>query len=269
MKDVLRIVRKVVNGSPGVFGTNTVRGGQSVVDMLLCTPVPQRVSAVCGESKWKRKGARGEICDARWPAEKESPRAFLRKWADAIARQQHTRFGSRSEVFRALDSHYERDRARKRQWRVGRRRPSSDVHHPSPHQCVVDTSDLQPTHAGVAQLTEDEVGGFPWTPHDFADVDLRSVIEGLLLDPSHSEGSANGSEDTFLCAGGISTSEIDVTLASCGVIPSDGCDLNLECGFDFDWNWDCNTEMVNVDVNVNLDWNPEWNDLLDVTDLVV
>lgn len=271
-EDVLRIARKVMNGLPGVCGDVKVRDGQPMVDMVVCTPTPQRVSVISQKSKWDLKGAKGRVCDARWPAERESPRAFLRKWADAVTRQPRAPFGSREEVFRALDIHYERERRRKRDLRLRQRRqrrPPSPVDRPSPPQAVVDIPDPQPTSAEVAELTRDEVGGTSWTFDGFTGVDFGSAAEGWSLRPPHQDRNANrsASQDPFLCREGISASAIDLALAGWGLLITGECDIinNVEC--DVDFGRDCNAEVLGMDVN--LDWNPEWNSLLDEIDLVV
>ncbi|KJZ69092.1 hypothetical protein HIM_11515 [Hirsutella minnesotensis 3608] len=279
VEDILVLARKVVNGdvngNPGIFGNAVIRSGQPMVDMVVCSPKSQRIGVVTGKTKWQRSGARGEVCDARWPAEGETPRAFLRKWADAITQQRQGQFGSRRALFEALDSFHARDKARKRRSRARQRRqrrPPSPVDQPSSPQVVVDTPVPQPALADVAQLTQEEVGDCPWTFDDFTGVDFGSATKGLWSVLLHSVREANGStsqEDPFLCGEGISTSAIDLALASHGIFPAEGCDVNPECGYDFTWH--LNTEVVNADVDwsVDLEWNPDWNDLLDTTDLVV
>ncbi|KAM4060312.1 hypothetical protein HRG_014229 [Hirsutella rhossiliensis] len=46
------------------------------VDVVICTPRRQRVGSVCNAAKWKRKGARGDIHDAKWPETGQTPHSF-------------------------------------------------------------------------------------------------------------------------------------------------------------------------------------------------
>lgn len=273
---IARIARSVILGSPGICGDVVVRDGQTMVDMVVCTPVPQRISAVCTEPKWRLKGARGAICDARWPAEGESPRDFLRKWADAVCGYKNEPFGSRRELDRAMDAYYDKERKRIKRIRVKakrkRRRPLPSAR-PSPRATPAATPAARTEPAGVTDMSQDEVGGIPpLDPHEFTGVDFGSATEGLLPPPrSHPRvrRRANGTaaQDPFLCGSGISTFAIDQALMGWGVFPTDECSWNVSCDFmlDGNWGWNGNVNAVSVETTVALE---DLKDPLDVFDLI-
>ncbi|KAM4060291.1 hypothetical protein HRG_002121 [Hirsutella rhossiliensis] len=121
VKDVLQFLMKILPRKTAVLGGRTVRDGQGVLDIVACTPARQRVASFFNERKWKRKGARGKIQDAKWPEAGESPRNFMRKWVAVVGRQSD-QFGSESQLFRVLDSSYERERERDKNRRRKRAR---------------------------------------------------------------------------------------------------------------------------------------------------
>lgn len=97
--------------------------------------------------------------------------------------------------------------------------------------------------SGAVPPRLEEVGGFPWTPHDFVGLDLGSSVEG-----------------SSWCEG-ISTLDIDIGLATCGIFPPEDCSVGVGCDFDWSWGSDLGRDMgpgVDFSLNVELDWN--WRD---------
>lgn len=87
MFDVDLLIRRVVSGDLRAYSSEGTRDGRRVVDAILFTPKRQRVTTVCNPVQWKRKGAQGELVDARWPEAKQPVEAFVLNWAEAISRR--------------------------------------------------------------------------------------------------------------------------------------------------------------------------------------
>ena len=98
--EFVHTLSRVLPGKAAFFGAEDDCNGQSRFEVVICTPTRQRVSTIVGELKWKRRGARGRVCNAKWPAPGETARSFLHRWADATSKR-GGRFGSQRQVFPA------------------------------------------------------------------------------------------------------------------------------------------------------------------------
>ncbi|KJZ68537.1 hypothetical protein HIM_12076 [Hirsutella minnesotensis 3608] len=245
LEDVIELVDRVVIGKPGVWAGETTREGQNVVDMIICTPMAQRVKVVCGEIKWKRKGARGRVCDARWPEPYQPVDVFLHTWADAMTAGWRRTAGSRESVFAALSRHRIRDRERKKVGRIRKKRGSTET------AAVVSTTPVLEASTEESE-TPVQVDG-PGTDLGCQSGDFAGIDFGP---PAPCPGPSTECEALDL---------LDLILEHHG-IPLSETSL-WEFGCDADLTMSCATETVHLDMSMKyeLDWNAE----LPMTDIVL
>ena len=191
IRDVDLLIRRSITGDLGACLSEVTREGRRVVDAILFTPKRQRVTTVCNPVQWKRKGAQGELVDARWPEAEQPVEAFLLNWAEAISCRTKT-LGSEKQVFDAYDAHRTRERGRLRGFRKSKQggrhvRPEDSL--PSTRRrrrenrqaSVVDgnrVSDVPvvPVGSGGAEapvLVDGVSDSLLWSPHHFVDIDFE------------------------------------------------------------------------------------------------
>lgn len=117
IRDVLRLLRRVMAGSVGVFGGNVVSDGHLRMEMVVCSSNRHRVGMLGRPDNWQRKGARGRLLEVLWPGEGQSPRDFLYTRAGGFAGARGDMFGSLSEASDVMEYHYSHERERKRERR--------------------------------------------------------------------------------------------------------------------------------------------------------
>ncbi|KJZ70042.1 hypothetical protein HIM_10570 [Hirsutella minnesotensis 3608] len=229
--DVIDLLDKVVPGKPGLWAGEVLRNGRRAVDAILCLATRLRVSHVCGQTKWKRKGAKGRVGDAKWPAAREPACSFLTKWADAMSRQcRSERTGSRDQVFHVLDRYHEKERHRMKALRVSRKKRSEEE-----RRLEKRVEDLPPpVSAGLVGTPQDEVSGLFCIPHDFTDVDFGLLAEGPCSSAS------------------VPSLSVGLALADSGMAPCDDFPWNLDLSGDWSKDMDFN---MGVDFDADLDWN--------------
>lgn len=124
--DVVRLIDKVFAADGkgtlakdyAFFAGEVLRDGSRYVDVVACALRRKRVSTVAGDTKWKRKGAAGTVCDVEWPAGDEHLDRFLEKWSSALkAARPTSSHGSHVELLRKSAAYHENERLR-----IGRRR---------------------------------------------------------------------------------------------------------------------------------------------------
>ncbi|KAM4060267.1 hypothetical protein HRG_002137 [Hirsutella rhossiliensis] len=269
--DVLELVDNVTPGQPAFWAGEVDRAGIRAVDVVICTPRRQRVGSVCNAAKWKRKGARGDIHDAKWPETGQTPHSFLSKWTDAMSKEfQHREAGSRKDLFRHLDAHYQKERQRDKKRRVGRQlrrgrgKPSS-----SPET----GSRLQAAPTGVVQV-DDGCESEPRLPNGSAKDDpglspprwstslhlpAASVMQSLL-----DEG-VQAADENFVPVPpfGPCPPEFDIGLAlqQAGVLSWEDCFPTPDRDCDSVLFGDVNVEDISVDLN--------WTTSLSMVDLLL
>lgn len=185
-RDFLNLLDKVASGDSrkslkkhGVFAGEVVRGGRRCVDAVLCSSVRVPVSAIVSSTKWKRKGAKGSLVDAKWPASGEGPQVFMEKWANAMRAASLERFsGSEIELHRRLEEyrHRERNRVRKARDKKGRRRPDRCRERSPLLPCVPPTS---PESEVSATVVDPVVVPSDGPVNEFTGIDFTLPVEGL------------------------------------------------------------------------------------------
>lgn len=271
-EDVLDLLHNVVRGKPGFFAGETVRDGQTVVDMVVCTPTRQRVDGVCGDSKWKRKGAKGRVCDARWPAPRQPVDVFLRKWAGAMTAAWNKTAGSREDLFRVANRFRKKDAGRKRDVRSRRKRLCSEA------TAGVSTSSVEEAQ-GLSLETPVQVDGVDPTlvcqPGDFAGIDFGPpapcwcpFLQSPVALPFLRWETAW--RLTMLFTGPDPPPDVafvdilNVVLEQHGIPLSETSVRDFGC--DPDPGWSCTAEALSLDVSFD---GRDWKDPLDVFDLVL
>ncbi|KJZ70044.1 hypothetical protein HIM_10572 [Hirsutella minnesotensis 3608] len=265
-RDVLDVVEKVFP-NPGLLAGEVIRDGRRAIDAVVCTPTRVRVSGALGASKWQRKGARGRVCDAKWPAPKETVCSFLTRWADAMSAQRpREKAGSRDQLFRVMDRYH--DKARKR---MHARRVSGKS---SPRRCrrCQRSDNVTATKADAVASPVPRMGvqvgngisSLVWSAHSFAGLEplpcwYSPTQSALELKTALSFNDSSQEANDFYPIGLDSAANPPLTDFSmmpelCGIPSWDqaSCDLN------WDWNGDWSEGMdfnMGVDLGANWDWN--------------
>lgn len=104
---------KVFNHNAGCFGDADERDGHVVYDVIVCLSARVRVTTAWSEQKWAKAGARGRVCDVRWPELGSSVRHFVDQWVRSVrASICRQRFGSESAIWERLSIIHQADVAR-------------------------------------------------------------------------------------------------------------------------------------------------------------
>lgn len=183
--DVANLLAKVVPSVevPCFLGKEFRRDGEVVTDLLFFSPSRVRVASVVSQPRWERRGAKGRVRNAKWPEAKESSRAFLRKWADAVVgTPENGRFlGSRDTLLDAWDQYKvgcrPDERLRKRQRRLlqaEQREGKSSV----PQGVPPGGEAVMPVCAGAGMSSLD--AHLDWSSSTWFDVDFSLPLQGLF-----------------------------------------------------------------------------------------
>lgn len=264
IETVVELLEKVVTSKPSAFGKRFYRDGSLVVDLLFCSRSRLRVSSVASQRHWERRGAKGQLQNAKWPAPKESPRVFLRRWADALMGipQQGSFLGSRDSLLEAWDQYRVESRPREKEWqrRCRLRRGTERGGETSPLH--------EPLLEGVAALPSCDVSvtfseaDFDWSAHSWLDVDFGLPVQGWF--PCTSSVRCNPGFSVLTCVffadwftdGRVSDVEIDAVLASFVEPTEGGCIDTLAC----DLSTACDTLSGVVELDLSGNWN--WDDFV-------
>lgn len=278
LEETLEVVDKVLKGDVrssserdyGFFGGQMVRDGQRVVDLVICTPIRRRVTAIYGKQRWQRCGARGSVSDLKYPFAGEKPHDFLQRWSRKVKleqRYQLLRGASEDKLFQVLEDHQRRESGRmlqrktSRPWRESsarRRKALRKPPTPSPpssleRSCHVSLCSYPPStqvavHQEVSGL-ETGMSNIHWSPHDFGDVTLP--VEGVLfffplfmcvmyialtIGSKQANVSAGGQLSLNRCMPCEYDSTIDMLLEGFGFPPRNECLYDLGCDRYYGWN---------------------------------
>lgn len=121
LEDGAEMLRRALCGTArdgyphGLWMVEAVRDGSRVVKAMVCTPTRVRVSSAVSSDKLQRKGARGTVCELRWPEQREAPHDFLQRLS-AVMRDESVGDlgGSEIELARVMTVYYENERERMR-----------------------------------------------------------------------------------------------------------------------------------------------------------
>lgn len=274
--EFVHTLSRVLPGKAAFFGAEDDCNGQSRFEVVICTPTRVRVSTVIGELKWKRRGARGRVCNAKWPAPGETARSFLHRWADATSKR-GGRLGSRTQLYRALDGYHEKARERMKSRRVSRRpcvcrrkRPLSGTGAGAGVSTVATAAAVVATPTRDASVQVDS-GCDPssWSAHSFADFDQLprwySSARLSFLPCGHVQ-KANSTCIALACEPDVPAIDIDVAAEQLGISLFEDSLTTFDCDLDWTVNLDMSMDL-NMDVNVNVDWNTDLD--LSVFDVLV
>ncbi|KID80903.1 hypothetical protein MGU_11683 [Metarhizium guizhouense ARSEF 977] len=289
-EDILNLVDKVLSGDSwksskkhGFFAGEVLRGGRRCVDAVLCSSLRMPASAIVSATKWKRKGAKGSLADAKWPVSGEGPKVFLEKWANAMRAASLKRFsGSEIELVRILEEYRlgHRDRMRRLRDRKGRKRPDR-CREPSPLlPCVPPTS---PESEVSATAIDPVVVPSDGPVNEFTGIDSTLLVEGLcaLFLGSHVTEvklSELFEADFVLVADEVLPSRIpfnaEVALVDLGLSVDNDFSLDLRCDLGCNWSYDAaaNGEFMpqfGADIALDLGATIDTVDPLAVFDLFV
>ncbi|KJZ68834.1 hypothetical protein HIM_11774 [Hirsutella minnesotensis 3608] len=263
VSDVLKLLDRVVSVEGSALVGKYVRDGQRVFNAVICTRKRQRVSCVLGEKKWKSKGARGTICNGKYPAAGEKAQSFLRRWADAVCRDcPPVPFGSRREVYRVLRGQQNRERDRKKRSRRVSRRAYRDCCNrcSSPDdgtgletQPALAVSDRDPEVSVQVDAAADSLS---WLPHGFDDVDFS------LTEPSLSSLYFVGVTESRVDANQFGAAADFTDLA--GDAPAVNLD-SLLCAEELTYDLNCDSDLYGANDTWDWSWNPaglDWEKLM-------